>query len=230
MTIKEINNIIKIPAERSYVSIKPSEAAFIYQLIKDKKLSKTLETGLGFGNSACHILAAHQQNHIAIDPFQKDYEYQALKNVEAIGFKDKFDFREDYSHNILPQFLKEGKQFDFIFIDGDHKFDGILVDFYYADLLLENGGYVLFHDTWMRSTQLVSAFIKNNKTNYEVIDCPLRNFHLFKKIKLDERDGMFFKEFYTTKGKLTYNLITWMTSPGDSFLKSAAIKLKDRLK
>jgi hypothetical protein len=131
---------------------------------------------------------------------------------------------------VLPQLLKEDKQFDFIFIDGDHKFDGILVDFYYADLLLENGGYVLFHDTWMRSTQLVSSFIKKNKQNYEVVDCPLRNFHLFKKIKKDDRDGMHFKEFYNSKSKLTYNMITWMTSPGDSFLKRSAIKLKDWLK
>ena len=230
MQPKEINSIIQIPAERSYVSIKEEEAAFIYELISSKKLHKTLETGLGFGNSACHILAASDANHIAIDPFQKDYDYLAVKNVESLGFKEKFDFREDYSHNVLPQLLKEEKQFDFIFIDGDHKFDGILVDFYYADLLLENGGYVLFHDTWMRSTQLVSSFIKKNKANYEVIDCPLRNFHLFKKIKKDDRDGMHFKEFYNSKSKITYNMITWMTSPGDSFLKRSAIKLKDWLK
>lgn len=230
MQPKEINNTIQIPSERSYISIKPEEAAFIYQLIQQHQLTKTCETGLGFGNSACHILAAHSQKHIAIDPFQKEYDYLAVKNVESLGFKDRFDFREDYSHNVLPKLLNEGKQFDFIFIDGDHKFDGILVDFYFADLLLENNGFVLFHDTWMRSTQLVSNFIKKNKDNYSVVDCPLRNFHLFQKKKADTRDGMHFKEFYTNKSKLTYRLITWMTSPGDSFLKRTAIQLKDKLK
>ncbi|MEZ5004471.1 MAG: class I SAM-dependent methyltransferase [Chitinophagales bacterium] len=230
MQPEEINSLIEIPAERSFVSIKATEAAFIYELITSQHLSKTLETGLGFGNSACHILAATGNTHIAIDPFQKDYDYLALKNVAAIGCKDQFDFREDYSHHVLPQLLKEGKQFDFIFIDGDHKFDGILVDFYYADLLLENNGYVLFHDTWMRSTQLVSSFIEKNKNNYVAVDCPLRNFHLFKKVGKDNRDGMHFKEFYTSKSILTYRLITWMTSPGDSWLKRMAIRLKEVLK
>lgn len=230
MLPEEINQIIDIPSERSYISIKPEEAAFIYNLIQGEKLRKTLETGLGFGNSACHILAAHGQHHIAIDPFQKDYDYKAVKNVEAIGFKEKFSFIEDYSHNVLPELLKQNQQFDFIFIDGDHKFDGILVDFYFADLLLENNGFVLFHDTWMRSTQLVSSFIEKNKDNYKSIPCKLRNFHLFQKKSNDERDGMHFKEFYTSKSKLTYQLITWMTSPGDSFLKKTAIKLKDLIK
>lgn len=230
MLPNEINKIIEIPKERSYISIKTEEAAFLYHFIQENKLSKTLETGMGFGNSACHILAAHSNEHIAIDPFQSEYNYIALKNVEALGFKDRFDFREDYSHNVLPILLKEERKFDFIFIDGDHKFDGILVDFYFADLLLEVNGFVLFHDTWMRSTQLVSNFIKKNKKNYEVVPCALRNFHLFRKKGIDERDGMHFKEFYTNKSKLTYRLITWMTSPGDSFLKRTAIQLKDKLK
>jgi predicted O-methyltransferase YrrM len=230
MQPSEIYSLIDIPAERSYISIKREEAAFIYELIQKNKLTKTLETGLGFGNSACHIMAAHQQKHIGIDPFQKEYNYVALKNVEAIGCQSLFDFREDFSHNVLPQLLKEGATFDFIFIDGDHKFDGIFVDFYYADLLLEDNGFVLFHDTWMRSTQLVSNFIKKNKDNYISVACPLRNFHLFQKKKTDTRDGMHFKEFYTSKSKLTYRLITWMTSPGDSFLKRSAMQLKNKLK
>jgi len=230
MQPSEIYNTIQIPSERSFISIKKEEAAFIFELIQKHQLTKTLETGLGFGNSACHIMAAHQQKHIAIDPFQKEYDYLALKNVEAIGCKNLFDFREDYSHNVLPQLLKDGATFDFIFIDGDHKFDGILVDFYYADLLLTESGFVLFHDTWMRSTQLVSNFIKTNKDGYQVVECPLRNFHLFQKKKKDGRDGMHFKEFYTRKSILTYRLITWMTSPGDSFLKRLAIQLKNWLK
>ena len=46
------------------------------------------------------------------------------------------DFRRDFSHNVLPQLAQEGRKFEFIFIDGDHKFDGILVDFYYAVVLV----------------------------------------------------------------------------------------------
>ncbi|MGF1559026.1 MAG: hypothetical protein ACFCUL_08055, partial [Flavobacteriaceae bacterium] len=60
------------------------------------------------------------------------------------------------------QLLLEELRIDFAFIDGGHKFDDIFIDFYYIDLLLNIEGYVLFHDSWMRSTQHVISWIKNN--------------------------------------------------------------------
>ena len=234
MKPQEINAHMVIPEDKEFVSVKAEEAAFLFDFIRKNQLTKTLETGLGFGRSAIHILAAHSQKHLAIDPFQSDYEYLALKNVETCGFKDKFEFIEDYSHNVLPQLVKEidtNGKFDFIFIDGDHKFDGILVDFYYADLLLLQNGFIILHDSWMRSTQLVAEFIRKNKSNYTKIESPLRNFIIFQKTqKQDDRDGMHFREFYTNKSKLKYSLITWMISDGDSFLKRMAKKLKDAIK
>ena len=227
----EINDILEIPVETKYVSIKPEEASFLYDFVKDNHLEKTLETGLGYGSSATHILAAHGKEHIAIDPYQKDYDYLALKNIEAAGYKEKFEFFEDHSHNVLPYLVKEGKKFDFIFVDGDHKFDGILVDFYYADLLLKMNGFILFHDTWMRSTQLVGSFIRKNKANYVEIPSAMRNYMIFKKqFGEDDRDGMHFKEFYTRRSQFKFALISWMLRPGNSLLKKMAIRMKNILK
>jgi len=227
MKPSEINALIEIPEERKFISIKEDEAAFLYDFIQEHDLKSTLEIGLGFGRSATHMLMAHGSNHIAIDPFQSDYEYLALENVAKIGAKDQFDFYEDFSHNVLPQFVKEKRHFDLIFIDGDHKFDGILVDFYYADLLLETDGCLLFHDSWMRSTQLVASFIKKNRSNYREIKSPLRNFLIFQKhSKEDLRDGMHFKEFYNQRSRLKFKVISWLVSPGDTFLKRLVLKLK----
>ncbi len=140
------------------------------------------------------------------------------------------DFREDFFHNVLPELIKQGEKFEFIFIDGDHKFDGEFVDFYYADLLLENNGYVLLHDTWMRSTRLVMEFIKTNRKDYKKIDTGLRNFALYQKYGTDKRNGMFFKEFYTRKSTLSYNMIMWMSNGKKSLIKKLLIYLKDKLK
>jgi len=126
--------------------------------------------------------------------------------------------------------IKQGEKFEFIFIDGDHKFDGEFVDFYYADLLLENNGYVLLHDTWMRSTRLVMEFIKTNRKDYKKIDTGLRNFALYQKYGTDKRNGMFFKEFYTRKSTLSYNMIMWMSNGKKSLIKKLLIYLKDKLK
>jgi len=230
MTPEEIDKILVIPEWDSVSAIKPSEAAYIYQFIKEKNLARTVETGFAFGRSTSHIMAATGCEHIAIDPFQDHYRNMGLTNIEKLGLSDRLRFMPDFSHNILPKLVDEKKTFDFIFIDGAHTFDGIFVDFYYANLLLEQNGYVMLHDTWMRSTRLVESYIKKNLTSYRSIPSPLRNICVFQKIDEDKRDGMVFKEFYTYKSYFIYKLIIWMTTGKENSLKKMAIKLKNMLK
>ena len=230
MTPEEINKVLEIPSWDTYSAVKSEEAAFIYDFLKEKKLTKTLEIGFAFAKSASHIIAATNSHHIACDPFQDHYKAMGLRNIEKLGLKDKLEFIPDFSHNVLPAFVKEKRKFDFIFIDGDHKFDGILVDFYYADLLLNANGYVLLHDTWMRSTRLVEKFIKTNRTDYKFVKTSLRNFSLFQKVGTDARNGMFFREFYTPRSLLVHNLIMWMTNGKTSPVKKLLFKIKDAVK
>lgn len=230
MTPEEINKTLEIPEWDTASPIKTNEAEFIYSFIKERQLGRTLETGFAFARSASHIMAATGKEHIAIDPFQDNYANLGLKNIERLGLRDKLIFKPDFSHNILPQLALEKRRFDFIFIDGDHKFDGILVDFYFANLLLDTNGYILMHDTWMRSTRLVENYVKKNMHNYTYVATPLRNFSLFKKNGEDARDGMYFQEFYTLRSYWVYHLITWMANGKKSFLKSIALKIKDIVK
>lgn len=230
MDLKTINQTLTIPTEDKATPIKENEAAFIYHFLKDHYLTKTLEVGFAYARSASHIIAATQSKHIAMDPFQDHYQNLGLANIKKLGFSDLLDFRKDFSHNVLPQMVKEEHKFEFIFIDGDHKFDGILVDFYYADLLLEHHGYVLLHDTWMRSTQLVMSFIETNRPDYQPMPTGLRNLALYQKVEKDKRNGMFFKEFYTFKSVVAHNAIMWMSTGEDSFLKKMANKLKEKVK
>ncbi len=230
MTPEEINRKLLIPDWDTVSAIKVNEAKFIYEFIKGENITTTLETGLAFSRSASHIIAATNKIHIAIDPYQDKYKSMGLENLKKLGMDKKLDFRSDFSHNVLPELLKQGKKFDFIFIDGDHKFDGMLVDFYYSDQLVNNEGFILFHDTWMRSTRLVESFIKTNRSDYKHIKTPLRNFTLFRKVGQDKRDGMYFREFYTKKSLLTHSIIRWMATGKDSFPKRFILKLKDLLK
>lgn len=230
MTPEEINKVLEIPEWDTVSAIKQNEASFIYQFVKEKNLSHTLETGFAFARSASHIMAATGKEHIAVDPFQDHYKNMGLSNIKKLGFSDKLIFKPDFSHNVLPKLVDENKNFDFIFIDGSHTFDGIFVDFYYANLLLEKNGYVMFHDTWMRSTCLVQSYIKKNYKCYRAVSSPLKNICIFQKIDEDNRDGMVFKEFYTLKSYFAYKLITWMTSGKKTGLKKLALKLKEILK
>jgi len=227
INLKELNNQLTIPEESKASSIKVNEAAFIFDFLKEKGIKKTLEIGFSFGRSTAHIISATESNHTVIDPFQHNYDNLGVKNMQHLNLDQFLTFENDYSHNVLPKLHAEKENFEFIFIDGDHKYDGIFIDFYYSDLLLSQGGYMLFHDTWMRSTQLVCSFVKTNRKDYQLVKTPIRNLMLFKKIGSDDRSWMFFKEFYTFKSIMTHKLIAWMTSGKSNAFKKAVLKLKE---
>ena len=46
---------------------------------------------------------------------------------------------------------------------------------------------MLFHDAWMRGTQLVASFIRRNRKDYRQMRCPVKNMILFQKIGQDQR-------------------------------------------
>lgn len=226
----QINAELDIEPGRCSIAVKESEAEFIYDFLKEHNCQRTLEVGMGYARSATHILAATGRKHIGMDPFQSDYDNHGLKNIKKLGLDENFEFHADFSHNVLPKLHQKDATFDFIFIDGDHKFDGIFVDFYYADLMLEEGGYILFHDTWMRSTQMVRQFIKTNRKDYKFIDTGLRNLCMIRKVDIDTRNGMHCREFYTTKNLLVHHAIMWISEGKDTPLKRAATWLKDKVK
>jgi len=51
----EINSKLTIPSEDSSSPIKSNEAEFIYDFLKEKGLSKTLETGFAYAKSSNNL-------------------------------------------------------------------------------------------------------------------------------------------------------------------------------
>jgi predicted O-methyltransferase YrrM len=199
---------IQIPEKDRATSIAPAEAVFINALIQRHSLTRTLEVGFAYGYSAAYILHATESHHVVIDPYQAQYEHLGLSNIASLGWMSRLEHRPYPSACALPALLGEGRTFQFVFIDGGHHFDQILVDWFYADLLLDDGGFVLFHDAWMRSTQMVASFIRTNKVNYREHTTPLQNLILFQKLASDDaRPWYHFEEFYTTRSMDVYRTI-----------------------
>jgi predicted O-methyltransferase YrrM len=226
----DIESKLIIPGGNKAIPVREIEAEFIYYLIKEKNLKKTLEIGFGYGRSAAYIMRATNARHIVVDPFQENYESLGLKNIQNLGLEKNLVFERDFSHNVLPRLHANKETFDFVFIDGNHQFDGVFVDFYYADLLLDRGGYVLFHDTWMRGIQLTASFIKKDRKDYQYVKTPLRNLALFQKIDQDTRYWFHFKEFYTFRSLVSHHLISCLNQDGGGFFKSLLMKLKQGFK
>jgi len=208
LDVSEVLKRIQIPPARSYISIRPEEGSFLHDFVRKNHLNRTLEVGLAFGMSACCIMSAHEGIHTALDPYQaKNYDNLGLKNLESLGYRDRLDFHTVSSQILLPRFVEEKRTFDLAFIDGDHRYDSVFVDFFFADMLLQDKGYVLFHDAWMRGIRLTASFIKRNRTNYRRLPCPRRNMILFQKNGQDDRPWHHFREFYTWRSVLSHSLI-----------------------
>lgn len=206
---------LEIPPASRFVSVQPGEAKFMHEWVKQNRLTRTLEIGFAYGASAASIMSAHEGQHTCMDPFQTaEFSDLGLRNIASLGYAGRLDFHPGFSHDVLPRLLAEKRTYDFAFIDGDHRYDGISLDFYYVDRLLAEGGYVVFHDAWMRSTQMVASFIRRNRRDYKQIRSPERNLTMFKKIGHDDRVWHHFREFYTAKGFLTQRAVLWMMNRG----------------
>lgn len=163
--------------------------------------------------SANYILSSNDSITLtSIDPFQEqDYANNGLENLKKNGFHKRHQHINELSELALPELLRKEERFDFIFIDGDHKFEGALIDFYYASKLIEKGGIIILDDLWMRGLRLVKSYIEANREDFEVVNLTSKNLFGFRKTGNDRRDGMHFKEFYSAKGFLKYhvNRLAW---------------------
>ena len=158
---------------KSASSVTFETGTLLYDLVRSLKPDKTLETGMAQGMSTLFICQAHRDNgagcHTAIDPLQeKLFKSIGLANIERANLKDILRFYQAPSDEVLPQLFAQHEQFDLAFIDGNHRFDYALVDFFYIDKLLKLGGHVAFDDIWIPSVRKVASFVLKN-TAYKLV-------------------------------------------------------------
>jgi predicted O-methyltransferase YrrM len=129
----------------------------------------TFETGFAYGLSAlflCEAVAASGRadaRHVSIDPMQKKlFDNAGLAAVRASGAGPCFEFLCEGSQTALPRFVLEGRRFDLAFLDGDHKFEAIFLDLYYAHRLVRPGGAILVDDIWMPSVDRAVRYFERN--------------------------------------------------------------------
>ena len=126
---------------------------YLFNKIKNNLRSKkTLEVGCAHGLSSLYICEALKDrkdgHHTIIDPFQtKGWQGVGITSLKRAGFEN-FTLMEELSEIALPSLLKEHEgTYDFIFIDGWHTFDHLMIDCFYASRLLKVGGLMAVDDT-----------------------------------------------------------------------------------
>jgi predicted O-methyltransferase YrrM len=153
------------------------EGECISGLIHRLSISRSLEIGCAYGISSLYICEAisRQSNphHIIIDPFQADSHHIGLRNLQRAGFMC-WELIEEPSELALPRLLQSGVSVQFALIDGYHTFDQALIDFFYVDRLLEDGGVVAFDDAQMRAIDKVIRYALRYP-NYRFLEGAIRS-------------------------------------------------------
>src|SRR3990167_9208026 len=147
--------------------IAPKEGRLIQKLIAEYQPKKSLEVGLAFGISSLYICEALEKqpgaSHIIIYPCQTDYwKGIGLNNLKPAGYSHMIKFYESPSSVVLPKLCSEDVVIDFAFIDGSHRFEDALMDFYYISRLLKTDGIVVFDDADWPSIRKICRFILRN--------------------------------------------------------------------
>lgn len=177
---------------------------WLYDLCVSVQAKATLEIGMAFGYSTLYFLAAIARNgsgrHTAIDPFQSaSWRGIGLAHAQATCsekvWDSAFQLIEDRSDRVSTDLARSHSTFDVIFIDGGHRFDDVLADFYLYAPLCAVGGHMVFDDIWMHSIQTVAAFIRANRTDFVEVPTSEPNICVFRKVGEDGREWTHFRKF-----------------------------------
>jgi predicted O-methyltransferase YrrM len=190
--------------ETTRISI--AEGMILRALCLENGVTSSLEVGLGYGFSTLFLLAAHAGRgggrHTAIDPYQAtDWhgigatQAKALVSRPSWSAPVSFEWIEDCSHRALVDLERMGRRFGLVFIDGYHRFDDVLVDFYLAAKLCEPDCLVVFHDMWLESIQAVASFIRHNRNDFSEVTTPCENLCVFRRVADDRREWSHFIDF-----------------------------------
>ena len=146
-------------------AISEEEGRFLATIIAKRDIHRTLEIGCANGLSSlfiCDALSAKPNpHHVIIDPFQSTHwKSRGVAHLKTAGF-NFWELIEKKSDEALPALLAKGNRFDFVFIDGCHTFDNTLIDFFYAQRLLNVGGAIVFDDVSMEAVRHVIRYVFN---------------------------------------------------------------------
>jgi len=203
--------------------ISREQGMWIYSLCRAMKPKTTLEIGMAYGFSSIYFLAAIHDNgagfHTAVDPFQdSDWHGVGSRKPERLGMSDHFRLIRELSVAALAHRADAGEMFDVIFVDGNHRFDDVLVDFTLSAELCPMGGCIVLDDMWMPSIRRVAAFIRMNRADFEEVATPVGNIAAFRRVGDDARKWNHYVEFSDTH-TLQHKILRAVRSSTPSFIR-----------
>ncbi len=153
------------PDAHSMIAAEDAEA--LYATVVAQSSPACVLIGLGFGAAALAILTALDEIEagelVSIDSDQMGGCTTALEMIDRAGFADRHRFVREESQLALPRMVASGHSADLVYIDGMHTFDYALLDAWYADRLVGDGGVVVFNDTHRPAVDRVIRWLRSHR-------------------------------------------------------------------
>jgi len=136
-----------------------------YAFLRNLKPKKILCIGSGYGFIPAICALACQDNHCGkVDFIDAGYDSSHPKSWGGTGFWQKINPKRHFSRlnleNNIKTYLVTSEEFaqkynknkyQYIYIDGDHSYDGVKKDFELFWPKLEEGGLMVFHDAFVKN-------------------------------------------------------------------------------
>ena len=176
------------------------QGLLLYHLCLERKPEVVLETGLAYGFSTVFLLTAlreiGQGRHIALDHLQSRlWNGVGAQRGVQLGVQDRFSVIEDRAEHVLPRLAAQRLRAQFVYIDGDHRFDSVMLDFTLAARLCDIGAVIVLDDLWMPSIRCLVRYVEANRADWRRIPSPLPNACVLERIGKDERHWDHFADF-----------------------------------
>lgn len=195
---KKLNNFEELSflfncnhSNRGIIALDFDEAAYLFHLIRnDNNINTLLEIGRFLGGSTVLISVAKKSQALftSVDLKVKFPKYADDLYIEKTLKKIK---AENVFLEIANSRMYESKSnLDFCFIDGDHSYEGVKLDYLNIKKYLNNGAHVLFHDAvksrnFATMDERVNQFINDLDSDNELIFIKdigsIRHFKYYKK-------------------------------------------------
>jgi hypothetical protein len=171
--------------------MKPYTAYYLYSLIKENRFNKILLIGGRNGIDSLYLDLGLKNskkdfpNTLDIISAGKEWNKNIQKTFEGLETKDKTLYTKD-SFLALPEMIKNDEKYNMIIINGIHLFDHALMNFFYSDKLLMDGGIIVLFDAKFDSEQKLAKYIQKNFKNYGMFPKNLGSEYCYTFVKMSE--------------------------------------------
>ena len=176
----------KVRTVNSNISV--NEGLEIFRLIKIYKPMKLIEIGLACGISTLYMICAIKPGAkiYSVDPFQK-IQWDRFGLINANEVVKELNLPKN-THHWIPEFSgiyfdKTNDKYDFMLIDGDHSYNGTMIDLNGSLKILNKNGILVVDDVLHKEVgKAVRDFMKNNKVYKQLFDFRVKTMYAYIKL------------------------------------------------